>query len=61
MTVMKLRRASCQQYASMTAIVPTIIMALENSVDSDWEMVLETLSMSLVMRLIMSPWEWLST
>ena len=45
----------------MMPIVPTIIMALENNVDSDCEMVLETLSMSLVMRLIMSPWEWLST
>ena len=60
-TVMKLNRASCQQNTSITAIVPMIIMTLEKSDDSDWDMVLETLSMSLVIRLMMSPWEWLST
>ena len=59
-TLTKLRSASCQQNQSITAAVPVIMRIPEMKVGSDIETVDEMLSMSFVIRLIRSPWEWRS-
>ena len=45
---------------SMTIIVPISVRIPEKSDDRDWLMTVETFSASLVIRLMMSPWERLS-
>ena len=56
----KLSRASCQQYQSMTATVPATVSTPANRVGRAWETVVEMFSMSLLIRLMTSPWEWVS-
>ena len=56
----QLSSASCQQYQSIMATVPQTISTPENRDGRDWDTVVEMFSMSLVMRLMMSPWEWVS-
>lgn len=52
-----LSSASCQQYRSMMPTVHKMVSTPENSDGNDWDTVVEIFSMSLVMRLITSPWE----
>ena len=58
--VPQLNRASCQQYHSMMAAVPMMVSTPLNKEGRAWETVVEMFSTSLVMRLITSPWEWVS-
>lgn len=57
---MQLRRASCQHFHSIMATVPKMVSTPEKREGRDWEMVVERFSTSLVIRLITSPWEWVS-
>ena len=59
-TVTRLSSASCQQYHSMIAAVPRIVSTPENREGRDCDTVVEMFSTSLVMRLMTSPWEWVS-
>ena len=59
-TVAQLKRASCQQYQNIMPTVPAMVKSPEARELRDWEMMLERFSTSLVMRLMMSPWGWLS-
>lgn len=59
-TVAKLSKASCQQYHTITDTVPMMVRTPENREGSAEETVVEIFSMSLVIRLITSPWEWVS-
>ena len=59
-TVVQLKSASCQQKYSMMVTVPIIVSIPENREASDCEIVVEMFSISFVIRLIISPWEWVS-
>ena len=58
--VPQLNRASCQQSQSMMAAVPMMVSTPLNKEGRAWETVVEMFSTSLVIRLITSPWEWVS-
>ena len=59
-TVIKLSAARGGQIANITAVVPTTVISPEVSDGSDCATVWESVSASLVILLITSPWEWVS-
>ena len=53
-------RVRSGEYRSIMTTVPTMVSTPEMSEPIDWEIVVEMFSTSFVIRLIISPWLWVS-